>query len=175
MPETTNDELQFGSEEWKKRFEETRIRLRAEEQLDLEKYQNWWSNLPETRREEYLKLRTWDSDSKGNIESHIQRCRNVLELISTMESEDHRKIIPLGLAIHGSVPVVFIEPQGHEKPKWESKDEIGQYIDYKTDTPKFESDINTSEYGLPAKRREGMRVEYEIDIDEANKRLEGII
>ena len=171
MAETITDQQQIDDEGRRKKFEEKRREAERKRVLDTEKFGKWWNELSDERKKSYEELALFASDSRDNLQQHIQRCRDILELISNLKSDDNRQIRPIALAIHGTCPIVFIQAEGHEKPNGESKDEIIQLESWGTGERIFQSDIDTTEYGLPAKYKNPV-VKYVIDIGEVNKRLE---
>ncbi len=99
-------------------------------------YSDWWNSLSPSRQSAYHNLRTINSDvnagkppSKNNNDQVKQafvtksaevtqfilfKCRMLLDLIDQMEDQQGNKITPVGIAIHGTVPVVFVQVGGQE-------------------------------------------------------------
>ena len=142
-------------------------RVRADEI----KFDSWWNKLSEERRTEYGKLRIFSSDGGDELKYHQRRCRYLLEVISGLKNEEGKMVRPVGLAIHGSYPVVLIQAEGHETPKGESLNVI-TYTERKGDITIY-SDVNTFEYGIPT--REAGVWKYKLDPEEVKNRLTEMI
>lgn len=147
--------------------------LRAEAQrrseADKQAFRSWWEGLPQERQKDYDDLKVFSSDNE-NKEYVLRKCRFALELISSLRSEDGRKVIPVGLAIHGELPVVFIQAQGHETKKWESYNELTYASpDRKGERITVYSDVDTTEYGISTSN--GGIYKYKLDEAEVERRL----
>lgn len=145
------------------------------EEIDLKHFQHWLESMSQKRRESYLDLDLVGSDNK-NKEYVLRECRFALELIDSMRSDDERKIVSVGIAIHGSCPVVLIQAQGHETISGkESLNELTEIITFPKEggeNTTYYCSVDTSEYGVPT--TDGGLFKYKLDKDEVEKRLSGM-
>jgi len=130
-------------------IEQIKEEVQRRKEVKEREFNDWWNNLSPERQEEYKQLRIFDTDrSKPELNDHLYECRSILDLIYPLASSDGRKIIPVAMAIHGTLPVVFAQFQGHETEKGRSMNEITQGKVH-DEQYRFYSDVDTTEYGLP--------------------------
>lgn len=138
-------------------------------EADKQAFNLWWESISQDRQKEYSELSIISSDVE-NKEYVLRKCRYLLELMSGLESTDRRKFVPVGLAIHGDLPVVYYQAQGHETARWESYKEMTQFPNFSGEAEeRFYSDIDTSKYGIASIRSGPFG--YKMDSLEVEKRI----
>ena len=89
-------------------YHELRKEALANIRADNQKYDDWWNQLSDERKEKYLALKTFSSDADNDLPFHLRKCRYLLEIISSLKTNDGKVVHPVGLAIHGQHTVVYI-------------------------------------------------------------------
>jgi len=137
-----------------------------------EAYKAWWEALPEARKNEYTALKVFNSDvERGAKEYHLKMCRDVLDLISELKPDGENKVVPIGLAIHGTVPVVFVAVGGRDK-RGQNADEVCKYEKSSVSPMHFMATFDTNPFGMMAERHEpipGMGVDWRVDYHPASE------
>ena len=92
-----------------------------------QEYRSWWDNLPEERKNVYQNLRVLGSDeSEKGLNYHLYKCWQLLDIVDRLIDKDEKHVIPKGLSIHGSSPVVLVQIEGQEIPRHQSMNQIWQ-------------------------------------------------
>ncbi len=137
-------------------------------EADKQAFGLWWNKLSQERQKEYLDLRVFSSDYDDK-EFVLRKCRYILELMNSLKSADGRRIRPMGLAIHGELPVVFFQAGGHETEVGVSFNSMTHKPFEKNSEEKFFSDVDTGEYGIASEKTGPLG--YRMDAVEVGKRI----
>lgn len=142
-------------------------------EVDRKAFDAWLANISQERRKKYEELRVFSSDVKDK-EFVFRKCRFALELVDSLKSDDGRRVLPVGLAIHGTNCVVFIQAEGHETVKGRENFNELVYVppDKTGEEVKWFCDVNTDEYGVPT--TDAGVFKFRLDKEEVRKRLSGM-
>jgi len=163
MDKESNVERKYDIEAIK--AEVARRKIAEKESFDI-----WWNKITQERRDLYSELRVFSSDYNRK-EFVLMECRFLLELMNSIIGTDGRKILPVGLAIHGEHPVVYFQADGHEtKLGAENFNEMTHIKpDKRHEIDIFYCDVDTSEYGVKA-RPAGIW-KFEIESEYAQEKI----
>lgn len=137
------------------------LKRRLEEQETL--YQEWLMRLPEEKKLEYLNLKVFGSEYHDkSTEFHLRRCYRILDKILPMKNANGESVKPVGLAVHGSLPVVYVEVPGRDK-RFENKDEVVEYAPEKDKARRFKATFDTNPFGVASERKNLGGSTYSLD------------
>lgn len=127
------------------------LRRRLEEQEA--QYQEWLMSLNEETRTAYQALKIFGSEYQDKTnEFHLKRCYRILDKIALMRDSSGEMVRPVGLAVHGSIPVVYVEVPGRDK-RFENKDEVKEYAPEKGKERRFKATFDTNPFGVASERK----------------------
>ena len=114
-------------------------------------YIDWWKGLSGEKKSVCESLKLQKNKGGNSREYFLERCREILDLIFNLKNCNDKWIVPIGVTVQGKSPVVYIKTEKSDNGKYLNGCRIvlNRRKDGKSD---FFSSIDTSEYGLPAKK-----------------------
>lgn len=110
-------------------------------------FDRWWNGIGEQRRESYLRL--GGSESPRQLMLHIQKCKNVLDIIDKLETETGDKVFPIDLKTEGVIPTVVVQIGDNPENLGTITERVA-----KNSFKYFEASFDTTKFGAEAERHE---------------------